>query len=78
MAAVPPSLGADLWDQGAQGSNHTHQPDCPVNVLNNPEGVVYADIGVTCCDVMGTQYIKTTPRDLATGWCIVVCLPQIR
>lgn len=75
MALVPPNNypGAWLWDMGAQGSDHTHQPGSPVNVYMDPEGYIYADAGVTCVDVLGNMYVKTTDRSLATGWCLVTC-----
>lgn len=75
MALVPPAngLGANLWDMGAQGSDHTRQPGSPVNVIIPPEGVIYASFGVTCVDVLGEMFVKTTDVSLATGWCKVGC-----
>lgn len=77
MALVPPAngLGANLWDMGAQGSDHTRQPGSPVNVIIPPEGVIYASFGVTCVDVLGEMFVKTTDVSLATGWCQVACQP---
>lgn len=73
---LPGNAGALLWDMGAQGSDHTHQPGSPVNVYSNPENMVFADAGVICVDVLGQMYVKTTSRDLCTGWCEVACVPQ--
>lgn len=73
---LPGNPGANLWDQGAQGSDHTAQPGSPVNVLTDPEGVIFADPGVTCTDVLGNLYVKKTARTLATGWCLVTCVSQ--
>ena len=75
MALVPPNntYGAMLWDMGDQGSDHTHQPGSPVNVLLDPEGVIYASPGVQAADLTGATYIKTTDVSVATGWCLVSC-----
>lgn len=75
MAFAPPNngFGPNLWEMSAQGSDHTAQPSEPRNVLDIPEGLIFASVGVTATDSVGRMYIKTTDVTHNTGWCLVGC-----
>lgn len=71
MADVPPTLGAKLWDEATQGSDHNAQPHQPPMIPGGPEGVVWGSAGVTAVDELGVLYVKTTDASLNTGWSTV-------
>jgi hypothetical protein len=71
MATTPGNLGARLWDESTQGSDHTRMPGQPPLILGGPEGVVYAPIGTLCVDEEANVWKKGTEAALNTGWCIV-------
>lgn len=68
---APGNLGAKLWDESTQGSDHTRMPGQPPLVAGGPEGVVFAPVGTLCVDETGVLWKKGTDATLATGWCSV-------
>lgn len=72
MADVPPSLGARLWDESTQGSDHTMAPGTLPLITGGPNGVVYGRLGSKCIDETGTEWTKTTDETVNTGWAEVV------
>lgn len=71
MAAVPPTLGAKLWDEATQGSDHNNERGQPPLIPGGPEGVIYASAGKVCADELGVLYVKASDVSLATGWTTV-------
>lgn len=65
---TPGNLGAKLWDEANQGSDHTAQRGQPPMIQGGPNGVVYGQPGLVCSDETGQLYVKTTGMDLNTGW----------
>lgn len=74
MADVPPSLGARLWDDAMQGSDHTTPPGQVPLIPGGPEGVVFGRAGTLCVNETGALYKKGTDVSLKTGW-VAITVP---
>lgn len=72
MASAPGNLGALLWDQAVQGSDHNRSAYQPPMIPGGPEGVVYGPAGYMCCDEDGVLWRKRTDISLNTGWCEII------
>lgn len=74
---TPGNLGAKLWDESTQGSDHTVMPGQPPLIAGGPENVVFAPVGTLVVDEVGQLYQKTTPATLATGWGAIAVTPIV-